>query len=26
MIITGLTAFMPDWVRAFDPKRYLDEE
>ncbi|WP_114416358.1 energy-coupling factor ABC transporter permease [Marinospirillum perlucidum] len=25
MILTGLTAFMPDWVRAFDPKRYLDE-
>ncbi|SFB82598.1 Uncharacterized membrane protein [Marinospirillum celere] len=24
MIITGLTAFMPDWVRAFDPARYLD--
>jgi len=26
MIITGLTAFMPDWVRAFDPKRYLDDQ
>lgn len=26
MIITGLTAFMPDWVRAFDAKRYLDEQ
>lgn len=26
MIITGLTAFMPDWVRAFDPQRYLDEQ
>lgn len=26
MIITGLTAFLPDWVRAFDPQRYLDEK
>lgn len=25
MIITGLTAYLPDWVRAFDPKKYLDE-
>lgn len=25
IIITGLTAYMPDWVRAFDPKKYLDE-
>lgn len=24
MIITGLAAFMPDWIRAFDPQRYLD--
>ena len=25
MLISGLTAYMPDWVRAFDPKKYLDE-
>ncbi len=25
IIITGFTAYMPDWVRAFDPKKYLDE-
>lgn len=25
MIISGLTAYMPDWVRAFDPKRYIDK-
>lgn len=26
MLISGLTAYMPDWVRAFDPKKYLDEQ
>lgn len=25
IIITGFTAYLPDWVRAFDPKKYLDE-
>lgn len=25
MILSGLTAYLPDWVRAFDPKKYLDE-
>lgn len=25
MILSGLTAYMPDWVRAFDAKKYLDE-
>ena len=25
IIVTGFTAYMPDWVRAFDPKKYLDE-
>lgn len=25
MIISGLTAYLPDWVRAFDAKKYLDE-
>ncbi len=24
MILTGLAAYLPDWVRAFDPKKYLD--
>lgn len=25
MILSGLTAYMPDWVRSFDPKRYIDK-
>lgn len=26
MILSGLTAYLPDWVRAFDPARYLDNK
>lgn len=25
VIITSMTAFLPDWVRAFDPQKYLDQ-